>query len=327
MATDVLRIGTRGSPLALRQTSLVVDRLRALHPRLAPLNAIETIVIKTTGDRVQNVLLAQLGGKGLFTKELDEALIENRIDLAIHSMKDVPTFLPAGIQLTSVLPREDTRDVLVSSKGDSLAALPKGAVVGTASARRRAQVLSKRPDVTVKPLRGNVETRIAKIAAGEADATLLAYAGLKRLGKESAAAAVIGTDELLPAVAQGALGITSRASDKRVNALLQPLVDAPTAAAIRAERAMLAVLDGSCQTPIAGLAQIDANGFLVLRGLIAHPDGLEIVEAERRGLPAEADEIGRAVGSEILMKATPSLLAAIQRQQPHIYRVPSEDEP
>jgi hydroxymethylbilane synthase len=307
---------------------MVIDRLRALHPRLASLKAIETIVIKTTGDRVQNVLLAQLGGKGLFTKELDEALIDNRIDLAIHSMKDVPTFLPPGIHLTSILPREDVRDALVTATGaTSLADLPPNAVLGTASARRRAQVLARRPDITVKPLRGNVETRLAKIAAGEADATLLAYAGLRRLGRENAAAAVIETQELLPAVAQGALGVTSRASDKRVNALLLPLVDAATAAAVRAERAMLAVLDGSCQTPIAGLAQLDATGLLGLRGMVVHPDGLDLAEAEQRGSLADAEEIGRTVGSEILTKATPALLTAIQRQQPHIYRVPDEDAP
>jgi hydroxymethylbilane synthase len=318
----ILRIGTRGSPLALRQTNMVIAALVATHPKLGQGNAVQTVVIKTTGDRVQEVVLAALGGKGLFTKELDEALLAGTIDLAIHSMKDVPTFLPPGILLSAILEREDVRDVLVSKKAKSLAELPKGAVVGTASLRRRAQLLMRRPDLSVVPLRGNVDTRIAKIAAGEADATLLAYAGLKRLGKAEAAVEILSTDTILPAVGQGALAVTWREGDKRTTTLVEPLVDAATQVAVRAERAMLAVLDGSCQTPIAGLATVDGK-ILTLNGLLAHPDGTEHVAASGTGPVAEAEPIGQRVANELLLKAGPGLIRALKKDQPHVYRVPS----
>jgi hydroxymethylbilane synthase len=320
---NVLRIGTRGSPLALTQTNMVRERLIAAHPRLAIPRAIEVVAIKTTGDRVQDVVLAAIGGKGLFTKELDEALLDGRIDVAIHSMKDVPTFLPEGIVLTTLLPREDVRDAFVSNRYPSFAELPEKALVGTASTRRRAQILARRPDLVVEPLRGNVETRIAKLAEGGMAATFLAYAGLKRLGKADAAREVMPVETILPAVGQGALAATFRADDKRVRALLQPLVDPATEAAIWAERAMLAILDGSCQTPIAAYASLD-RGTLTLKGLIAHPAGIQIVEAEASGPAAEADQIGVRVANELLFSAGPALLRAIKGEQPHIYRVPTD---
>lgn len=213
---NVLRIGTRGSPLALTQTKMVQTRLIAAYPRLAEPRATEVVVIKTTGDRVQDVVLSAIGGKGLFTKELDEALLDGRIDVAIHSMKDVPTFLPDGIVLTSLMAREDVRDAFVSNRYKTFAELPEKAIVGTASTRRRAQILARRPDLVVEPLRGNVETRIAKLAEGGMAATFLAYAGLRRLGKEGAAREIMPVETLLPAVGQGALAATFRAGDQRV---------------------------------------------------------------------------------------------------------------
>ena len=322
---NALRIGTRGSTLALTQTRTVQARLAATYPLLAAPRATELVVIKTTGDRVQDVVLAALGGKGLFTKELDEALLDGRIDLAIHSMKDVPTFLPEGIVLSSILPREDVRDAFVSPRYKSFAELPERAIVGTASTRRKAQILARRPDLRVEPLRGNVETRIAKLAEGGMAATFLAYAGLRRLGKADAAREVMPVETILPAVGQGALAVTFRADDVRVRALVQPLVDPTTEAAIWAERAMLAILDGSCQTPIAAYASLDKAKILTLKGMIAHPGGIQIVEAEATGPAAEADQIGVRVANELLFKAGPALLRAIKSEQPHVYRVPTDD--
>jgi hydroxymethylbilane synthase len=319
----VLRIGTRGSPLALTQTQMVQTRLVAAHPRLAEPRATEIVAIKTTGDRVQEVVLSAIGGKGLFTKELDEALLDGRIDLAIHSMKDVPTFLPEGVVLTTLLVREDVRDAFVSNRYKSFAELPEKALVGTASTRRRAQILARRPDLLVEPLRGNVETRLAKLAEGGMAATFLAYAGLKRLGKADAAREVMPVETILPAVGQGALAATFRADDRRVRALLRSLVDPATEAAVWAERAMLAILDGSCQTPIAAFGSLD-RGTLTLKGMIAHPGGIQIVEAEASGPAAEADQVGVRVANELIFKAGPALLRAIKSEQPHVYRVPTD---
>ena len=320
----VLRIGTRGSPLALTQTKMVQERLVASHPRLAEPRAIEIVVIKTTGDRVQDVVLSAIGGKGLFTKELDEALLDGRIDFAIHSMKDVPTFLPEGIVLSSLMEREDVRDAFVSNRYKSFAELPEQALVGTASTRRRAQILARRPDLRVEPLRGNVETRLGKLAEGGMAATFLAYAGLKRLGKAAAASEIMPIETMLPAVGQGALAATFRADDRRVRALLQPLVDPATEAAVWAERAMLAILDGSCQTPIAAYGSLDAARILTLKGMIAHPGGIQIVEAQASGPAGEADQIGVRVANELLFQAGPALMRAIKSEQPHVYRVPTD---
>ncbi len=252
--TAVLRIGSRGSALALVQAREVQSRLAKACG--LPAGRIEITAIRTTGDMIQDRPLAEAGGKGLFTKEIEEALLAGAIDLAVHSAKDMPTVLPAGLVLTAFLPREDARDAFISRKAKTLGGLPRGAIVGTASPRRQALVKRLRPDLGITPLRGNVETRLRKLEAGDADATLLAVAGLKRLGLLAAATMVFDIDEFLPAVGQGAIGIETRADDMRTRALVAAIDDADTATALAAERAFLAVLDGSCRTPIAGHARV-----------------------------------------------------------------------
>jgi hydroxymethylbilane synthase len=304
-----INIGTRGSPLALAQAALTKAALLATHPQLAA-ESVTIVPIKTTGDKVQDRTLSEIGGKGLFTKEIEEALLDGRVDLAVHSMKDMPTFLPDGLIIAVMLEREDPRDVLISPVADSIETLPQGAIVGTASLRRQAQVLALRPDLKVQPLRGNVGTRLDKLARGEAAATLLALAGLKRLGRVGAATAILSTDHFLPAVAQGAIGIEIRANDPRIAALVAPIDHAPTTIAVTAERAMLAVLDGSCRTPIAGYAEIFGT-VLRLRGLVALPDGTESHRAEDTGTATleGAAALGRAVGERLKALAGPHFLA------------------
>ena len=259
-------------------------RCRAGSPRrlVSKPERIEIKVIRTTGDVVQDRPLADAGGKGLFAKEIEEALLAGAIDLAVHSSKDLPTVLPPGLVLAGFLPREDPRDAFISRKAKTLRELPPGAVVGTASPRRQALVKRLRPDISVVSLRGNVETRLRKLEAGEVDATLLAVAGLKRLGLLSAATAILDPDEFLPAVGQGAIGIETRADDARTRALVATIDDADTATALAAERAFLAVLDGSCRTPIGGHAAI-SGGTLRFRGIIVKPDGSEAFEVLREG--------------------------------------------
>jgi len=299
-----LRIGTRGSPMALYQAELICDRLRAAHPELAAPGALELVPIRTTGDRVQTRLLAEIGGKGLFTKEIEEALLDGRIDLAVHSLKDMETVLPAGLAIGVVLKRDDPRDVLVGRTALTLAGLPEGARVGTASLRRRAQLLRRRPDLAVVPIRGNVNTRLAKLDAGEVEALVLALCGLERLGKKGAIGEILDTDVMLPAVGQGVLAVECRALDETIRRLLAPLHDEPSAACVLAERSMLAALDGSCRTPIAGLARIDGER-LSLDALLLSPDGT----AERRGSLAgpvdEAASIGTALGEQLRRGAGP----------------------
>jgi hydroxymethylbilane synthase len=311
MAVSGLRIniGTRGSPLALAQAELTKAALLAAHADLKSEN-ITVVPIKTTGDKVQDRTLSEIGGKGLFTKEIEEALLDGRVDLAVHSMKDMPTFLPAGLVIAAMLEREDPRDVLISPVADSIEKLPQGAIVGTASLRRQAQVLALRPDLKVQPLRGNVGTRLEKLSRGEAAATLLALAGLKRLGRVEAATAILSTDAFLPAVAQGAIGIEIRENDPRIAALVAPINHEPTTIAVTAERAMLAVLDGSCRTPIAGHAEIFGTQ-LRLRGLIALPDGTESHHAEDTGNATleGAAALGRALGGRLKALAGPNFLA------------------
>ncbi len=296
----ILRVGTRGSPLALAQTSEVCHRLAAMHG--FPPERIKLDVIRTTGDIIRDRPLAQAGGKGLFTKEIEEALLAGRIDVAVHSAKDMPTLLPPGLAIAAVPPREDARDVFISRKAGSLRDLPRGASVGTASLRRQALVMRSRPDLAVVCLRGNVETRLRKLDAGAADATLLALAGLKRLGLAEKATAVLAIDEFLPAVGQGIIAIEARGDDARVLAFLAALNDTASASALAAERAYLAVLDGSCRTPIAGHATIHA-GRLHFRGLIAKPDGSEVFETAREGPAADAVRIGAAAGRELKARA------------------------
>jgi hydroxymethylbilane synthase len=301
-----IRIGTRGSPLALAQADETRARLIAAHPELA--GHIEICVIKTTGDKVQDRPLSEIGGKGLFTKEIEDALLAGEIDVAVHSMKDVPTWLPNGLVIDCLLPREDARDVLIATAGSSIATLPKGAVVGSASLRRAAQIKALRPDLSIVPLRGNVETRIAKVQRGDATATLLALAGLKRLHKQNVATAILSTDEILPAVAQGAIGLETRAHDGRVNALLAPLNDRDTHVRVAAERACLAVLDGSCRTPIAAFAELEGDEVR-LRALIALPDGTQVHRQEGRSPASDARKLGEQIGHKLKELAGPDFLA------------------
>ena len=305
-----LRIGTRGSPLALAQVKETRNRLCAGHPDLAEPGAVEVVAIKTTGDRLTDRSLAEIGSKSLFTKEIDEALLSGAVDVAVHSMKDVPNWLPDGLIIGCLLPREDPRDVLCSDKADSIAALPPGAVIGTASLRRQAQVLGLRPDLEVVTLRGNVETRLRKLAEGEVDATLLALAGLRRLGLADRATAVLDPDEILPAVAQGAIGIECRTGDDRILEVLAALNHPATATCVAAERAMLAVLDGSCRTPIAGLAQLDDGDSVSLRAKVLTPDGRTVHETSRAGPVTDAERLGRDAGEELRSRAGPNFFAA-----------------
>ncbi len=280
----------------------------AADPALALSGGVEIVVIKTTGDKIQDRALSEIGGKGLFTKEIDEAMLEGRIDLAVHSMKDVPTWLPDGIELACILPREDPRDVFISRKAESLNELPPGCVVGTASLRRQAQILSLRPDLTVRVFRGNVQTRLRKLDEGEVDATLLALAGLKRLGMADVATSILETSDILPAVGQGAVGITCRADDQASHELLATIHHAETAACVAAERGLLEELDGSCRTPIAALATLLEGGVMALEGLLARPDGSEVLRAKREGDPAEAARMGRDAGSELAERAGPGFI-------------------
>ena len=315
MTTPLLRIGTRGSPLALAQAEETRDRLAAAHPDLAAPGAFEIVVIKTTGDKVRDRALAEVGGKGLFTKEIEAALLDGGVDLAVHSMKDVPTWLPEGLEIAAVLPREDPRDAFLSPHGRRIADLPEGAVFGTASLRRQAQVLALRPDLDCVLLRGNVDTRLKKLAAGEVDATMLALAGLRRLGRDSEDHAVLAPEEILPAVGQGAIGLELRRDDARVRDLVRPLDDPPSARRVAAERTCLEVLDGSCRTPIAVLAEAeDTSGALRLRGLVAEPDGSRVHRSEASGPVtdiAEAEALGHAVGRELRAAAGEAFFAAL----------------
>ncbi|MGB9364372.1 MAG: hydroxymethylbilane synthase [Xanthobacteraceae bacterium] len=292
-----IRIGTRGSALALAQARMVRTALTAQNA-----GAIEIVAIRTSGDRIQDRPLSEAGGKGLFTKEIEEALLAGSIDLAVHSAKDMPTLLPGGLMLAACLPREDVRDAFISRKAGSLRDLPQGAVVGTASLRRQAMVQRLRPDVSVVPLRGNVETRLKKLEAGEVDATLLALAGLKRLGLADQATALLDAQEFLPAVGQGAITIEVRTDDAHTRELLAKIDHADTSVALACERAFLAVLDGSCRTPIAGHAVLDGDAFS-FRGMILRPDGSEAFETSRAGSRPEAEALGADAGAELKRRA------------------------
>jgi hydroxymethylbilane synthase len=315
MTKPILRIGTRGSPLALAQARETRERLAAAHPDLSGQDACEIVVIETTGDRVRDRALAELGGKGLFTKEIEAALMDGRIDLAVHSMKDVPTWLPDGLEIAAVLPREDPRDAFLSPHGRRIADLPEGAVFGTASLRRQAQVLALRPDLRCVLLRGNVDTRLKKLAAGEVDATMLALAGLRRLGREAEAQAALDPDEILPAVGQGAIGLQVRSNDERARNLVRLVDDPASSRQITAERACLEVLDGSCRTPIAVLAEpVAGTQGLRLRALVAEPDGSALYRSEAAGPGSEmadAEALGRAVGRELRQLAGEAFFAAL----------------
>lgn len=309
-ASRPLKIGTRGSPLALAQAHETRRRLMAAHG--LPEEAFEIAVIHTTGDNRALIAadrpLKEIGNKGLFTKEIEEALIAGRIDIAVHSMKDVPTVQPEGLMLGAYLPREDVRDAFVSPTAARLADLPQGAVVGSSSLRRRAQLAYRRPDLKLVEFRGNVQTRLRKLDEGVAVATFLAMAGLNRLGMAYVARAAIEPEEMLPAVAQGAIGIERRSDDAATEALLAPIHDAPTATRLAAERAFLTALDGSCETPIAGLATLE-GGRLRLRGEILRPDGSEAIAGEITVPGAEAAEAGTALARDLLGRAPADFFA------------------
>lgn len=295
-STPLLRLGTRGSPLALAQANLV--RTLLARSTGAPETAFEIVVIKTTGDVIQDRPLSEVGGKGLFTKEIEEALLSGRIDLAVHSAKDMPTISQPGLLLAACLEREDPRDAFISLKAKSLADLPHGARLGTASLRRQALVKKVRPDLVVSPLRGNVQTRLRKLEAGEVDATLLAIAGLNRLGMANHATHIMPAEEFLPAVAQGAIGIETRGDDNRTRQFVAPINHAPTFIAVACERGFLTALDGSCKTPLAGHATLSGD-TLHFRGLIARPDGGAAHDITGNGHIRDAVRIGEEAGREL----------------------------
>ncbi len=297
---DTLKIGTRGSPLALAQAFETRTRLMTAHG--LPEDAFEIVIIKTTGDKILDRPLKEIGGKGLFTKEIEDAMLVGQIDIAVHSMKDMPTLQPDGLLLDCYLPREDVRDAFVSPGVARLADLAQGAVVGSSSLRRRAQLANRRPDLKLVEFRGNVQTRLKKLADGVAEATFLAMAGLNRLGMAHVARSAIEVTEMLPAVAQGCIGIERRADDTRVEALLAAIHHHPTGQRLAAERAYLAELDGSCETPIAGLAVLEGDR-LWLRGEILRPDGSESICAEARAGVQDAAELGRGLARELLSRA------------------------
>ena len=305
-SASVLRIATRQSPLALWQANYVADALRAHHPGLE----VELVTMVTRGDKILDTPLAKIGGKGLFVKELELALLEGRADIAVHSMKDVPMAFPEGLGLAVICPREDPRDAFVSNRFASLDALPEGAVVGTSSLRRQCQLRRHRPDLRVKDLRGNVNTRLAKLDQGEYDALILASAGLLRLGLGERIREAIAEDLLLPAVGQGAVGIECRLDDARTRALLAPLADADTTLRVSAERAMNTRLNGGCQVPIAGFATL-SDGQLTLRGRVGSPCGTEMLADEVQGAAGDAEHLGVMLAERLLAAGAGRILAAV----------------
>lgn len=311
MTAGKIRIGTRGSPLALAQANETRDRLLAAHPDLHP-ETIEIVSLSTKGDRITDRTLAELGGKGLFTEEIEAALANEDLDMAVHSMKDMPTVLPDGLEIVCILPREDVRDAFICNSAKTLADLPEGALVGTASLRRQAQILRLRPDLRVEAFRGNVQTRLRKLGEGKADATILAMAGLRRLDLADIPASVFSVEDMLPAVSQGAVGIETRTGDERVRSMLAPLNDPDTALCVEAERALLLTLDGSCRMPIGGYARLAEDGSLHLRAEILSPDGTQHFFEERRGAPEDAVTMGIEAGGALRAAAGAAFFAALE---------------
>jgi len=307
-----IRIATRKSALALWQAEYVKARLEASHPGLK----VSLVPMVSRGDKLLDAPLAKIGGKGLFVKELETALMENEADIAVHSMKDVPMEFPEGLGLYCICEREDPRDAFVSNRFDSLDALPPGSVVGTSSLRRQAQLLARRPDLKIQFLRGNVNTRLAKLDAGEYDAIILAAAGLIRLGFGERIRSSIGVDESLPAGGQGAVGIECRTGDSELHALLECLNHAPTATRVVAERALNKRLNGGCQVPIACYAVLEGEQ-LWLRGLVGQPDGTVLLRAEGRAPAAEAEALGVQVAEELLAQGAEQILKAVYGEAGH----------
>ncbi|WP_133511762.1 hydroxymethylbilane synthase [Candidatus Thiosymbion oneisti] len=301
-----IRIATRKSPLALWQTEQVAERLRQVHPGIR----VEILGMRTRGDKFLDASLAKIGGKGLFVKELEQGLLDQRADIAVHSMKDVPVDLPAGLHLPVIMEREDPRDAFVSNSYGDIDALPAGACVGTSSLRRQCQLAARRADLVIRPLRGNVNTRLSRLDAGEYDAIILAAAGLMRLGFEQRIRRCLSPEESLPAIGQGAIGIECRADDGRVNALIAPLHHADTADRVRAERALNRRLRGGCQTPIAGYALLE-DDQLRLRGLVGTPDGSRVWRAERWAPRTQAEPLGSALAEDLIAQDTKGVLAVL----------------
>jgi hydroxymethylbilane synthase len=297
MKSPFIKLGTRGSPLALAQAHAVKRQLAERHN--LPDEAIEIIIIKTTGDQIQDRALAEAGGKGLFTKELDQALIDGKIDCAVHSSKDLPTFIPAAIDITAFPQREDPRDAFISTKARTLMDLPHGATLGSASLRRQSMALRLRPDLNIVLLRGNVETRLRKVETGEIDATLLALAGLNRLGLTQHVTSILDLHDFIPAVGQGAVAITSRRDDDDMRSALAQINHAPTAYAVTAERAFLTVLDGSCRTPIGGYAHISDQQLRFI-GIVLSKNGSRVFQSDHIGVPEDATQIGEYAAQKIL---------------------------
>ena len=293
--TQTIRIATRKSPLAMWQAEHVAAELKRIHPEIV----VEIVGMTTQGDKILDTPLAKIGGKGLFIKELEQGLLSDEADIAVHSMKDVPVELPQGLHLAVIMQREDPRDAFVSNRYRQIDDLPEGACVGTSSLRRQSQLSELRPDLEIKSLRGNVNTRLRKLDEGEYDAIILAAAGLIRLGFEERITAFIGPERSLPAIGQGAVGIECRSDDVRVNELIAPLHHPETACCVLAERAMNQRLNGGCQVPIAGYAMLE-NGVVWLRGLVGEPDGSSIIRGEVEGAPAEAETMGTGLAEHLL---------------------------
>lgn len=308
MSTDLIRIATRKSPLALWQAQYVRDRLMQLHPGLV----VEFIKMTTQGDKILDTPLAKVGGKGLFVKELEQGMLAGEADIAVHSMKDVPVEFPEGLHLAVICEREDPRDAFVSNSSRTLEDLPRGARVGTSSLRRQCQLLSRRPDLQISNLRGNVGTRLAKLDAGDYDAIILAAAGLIRLGLGQRITQFIDPLVSLPAVGQGAVGIECRADDAHVNRLIAPMNHGRTATCVRAERAMNTRLEGGCQVPIAGYAVLE-HGVILLRGLVGSPDGKHMVRGDISGRPEDAEELGRVLADDLLARGADAILKDVYR--------------
>jgi hydroxymethylbilane synthase len=306
MNKKLIRIATRESLLALWQAEYVATALKSAHPGLE----VELVKMKSQGDKILDVPLAKVGGKGLFTKELEEGLLAGDADIAVHSMKDVPMELPAGLHLPVICPREDPRDAFVSNTYKSLDELPQGAVVGTSSMRRQCQLLARRPDLQIKFLRGNVQTRLRKLDDGEYDAIILAGAGLKRLGEETRITELLDITTLLPACGQGAVGIECRVDDDEVNLMILALNDPKTQARVLAERAMNRRLEGGCQVPIGGYAELD-HGVIVLHGLVGRPDGSAIITGSVSGFPEAAEELGVVLAEDLLARGAGEILADV----------------
>jgi hydroxymethylbilane synthase len=306
---ETIRIATRKSALAMWQAEHVAAALSRLHPALT----VEIIGMTTRGDKILDAPLAKVGGKGLFVKELEHAMLNGDADIAVHSMKDVPVDFPDGLHLACILEREDPRDAFVSNRFDAIDTLPEGACVGTSSLRRQCQLALKRPDLRIEPLRGNVNTRLRKLDEGAYDAIILAAAGLIRLEFGERIRAFISTDESLPAIGQGAIGIECRSDDGRVHALIAPLHHQSTAERVTAERALNARLNGGCQVPIAGHA-VHVEGRLQLSGLVGVPDGSQLLRSKAEGPTEDAERIGQEVGDALLAQGADRILAALSEQ-------------